>query len=75
MFAYMWLTENSSGAKIETVIINSKRTYEIMAGQKEKKLRDFPNVTLAGLELAILVKRHLIFMHKISYKLTVLIYI
>ena len=26
----------------------------------QKKLRDFPNITLAGLESAIVVKRHLI---------------
>jgi hypothetical protein len=36
-----------------------------MAGQKrkldiQKKLRDFPNTTLAELESAIVVKRHLI---------------
>ena len=42
-----------------------------MAGQKksqdiQKKLRDFPNITLAGLELAIVVKRHLllIYLHR-----------
>ena len=52
-------------AKIDYVIINSNWKQEIMAGQKkrkdiQKKLRDFPNITLAGLESAIVVKRHLI---------------
>ena len=50
--------------KIEYVIINSNWTQEIMAGQKrsqdiQKKLRDFPNITLAGWESAIVTKTHL----------------
>ena len=45
-------------AKIEYVIINSNWMQEIMAGQKRslaipKKLHDFPNITLAGLESAM----------------------
>ena len=53
-------------AKIEYVIINSNWMQEIMAGPK-KKLRyseeTFPNTTLAGLEWAIVTKRHLICMY------------
>ena len=50
-------------AKIEYVSINSNWTQEIMAGRK-KKLRyseEIPNynITLAGLESAIVTKRHL----------------
>ena len=48
-------------AKIENVIINSNWKQEIMAGQKiQKKLHGFLNVTLAGSESAIVVKRHLL---------------
>ena len=52
-------------AKIEYVIINSNWNVEIMAGQKKvetfrRNSRDFPKIILAGLELAIVTKRHLI---------------
>ena len=49
------------------VIVNSNWMQEIMARQKkdiQKKIRDFPIITLDGVESAIVTKRHLVFMNE-----------